>query len=365
MSQPDHPPRALSSSWKLALRILFLLALIACLFFLYVGITPYFKSYTNGYIGVHLPENEAGEVTVEVLPGYDAEAAGLASGDILLAINGGSPLGTEEERYAQLSGHVGEAVTLTVRKPDGSEQTLPVTRSSIYYNNIIAAGLTPVTVGGTFVVLSLAAGLGFAILAALLLREGQGWLAALAGFSLLFFPYSLNVAYSAYYGAMDTNMVWFYNLLRAAGLFLVCLLLFVFPTGKFNPRWTRWVVYLIAAWMLPYLAALWIPGFLPGTLLDLVWMAFLALAILFQIFRHQRINSPEEKKISRPVVVGALIALVVYLLNYIGSIFDVAGSLPQGVLWWYILTAELVLNAALLAFGFGLVRSMRRIRVQK
>lgn len=71
---------------------------------------------------VSRPE-EGGDVVLEPIPGNPAEAAGVLSGDILLAVDGVEilPELTVEEITALVKGEIGTAVTLTVLHPGASE----------------------------------------------------------------------------------------------------------------------------------------------------------------------------------------------------------------------------------------------------
>lgn len=76
-----------------------------------------------GGIGAHLSRNEAGDVVLEPIAGNPAEAAGVVSGDVLLAVDG-EPIDDEMtvEAIAQLiRGEKGTTVMLTVRHPGADE----------------------------------------------------------------------------------------------------------------------------------------------------------------------------------------------------------------------------------------------------
>ena len=74
--------------------------------------------------------NSAGQVVLYPMPGYDAEKAGVQNFDILLDING-QPINQTTDINKQLNGRVGEPLTITVRKSDGSEKTYKLVRSSV------------------------------------------------------------------------------------------------------------------------------------------------------------------------------------------------------------------------------------------
>jgi len=85
-------------------------------------------SGTYGGIGVQIVRSEAGELVLYPFADSPAQAAGIADGDVLLAVNG-SPVDISVQADAldqQLRGEVrdGNGVEVTVRKVDGSEVTI-------------------------------------------------------------------------------------------------------------------------------------------------------------------------------------------------------------------------------------------------
>jgi carboxyl-terminal processing protease len=76
-----------------------------------------------GGIGAQVMRNEAGDVVLEPIAGNPAEAAGIVSGDVLLAVDGETigPTMTVEEIAQIIRGEKGTEVTLTVRHPGASE----------------------------------------------------------------------------------------------------------------------------------------------------------------------------------------------------------------------------------------------------
>ena len=91
------------------------------------------ESFTG--IGAEILYGEDGIEIVSTLKGGGAEKAGLASGDIIIAIDGeGCVPGTAEARE-KLLGDERTQVTLTVLRTDGSEKDFTVTRTLITQTN--------------------------------------------------------------------------------------------------------------------------------------------------------------------------------------------------------------------------------------
>ena len=83
-----------------------------------------------GGVGVNLAANDAGEIVLDPYRESPAARAGVLSGDILLAVDDtflapGTPV---DNATALVRGLIGTAVRLTVRHPDGAEETLTLTR---------------------------------------------------------------------------------------------------------------------------------------------------------------------------------------------------------------------------------------------
>jgi hypothetical protein len=65
------------------------------------------------------------------------------------------------------------------------------------------------------------------------------------------------------------------------------LFLFIFPDGRFVPRWTRWVSMAWIAWLFP---RYWFPEWPPSSLAWLnlvVWMSALGSAVYSQVYRFR------------------------------------------------------------------------------
>jgi signal transduction histidine kinase len=94
------------------------------------------------------------------------------------------------------------------------------------------------------------------------------------------------------------------------------LFLYLFPDGRFIPRWTRWVALVWIAWQLPRYA-------FPNWYLDsnswhalvsmAVWLGALGTAIYSQVHRYRRASSPVQRQQIKWVVFGISAALTGFL----------------------------------------------------
>jgi len=96
------------------------------------------------------------------------------------------------------------------------------------------------------------------------------------------------------------------------------LFLYLFPDGRFVPRWTRWVVLVWIAWQLPrYFFPNWYLNPNPYTWHALintaVWLGALGTAIFSQGYRYRRTASSAQRQQIKWVVFSISAALVVFL----------------------------------------------------
>jgi hypothetical protein len=99
------------------------------------------------------------------------------------------------------------------------------------------------------------------------------------------------------------------------GSVCICLLFYLFPTGRFVPRWTRWVsVGVIVFWGAH--------SFFPSSpssrvlLLEIVtnvgFVGFIGTMVVAQVYRYRRVSSPIQRQQTKWVVFGTSVALLGY-----------------------------------------------------
>jgi hypothetical protein len=108
------------------------------------------------------------------------------------------------------------------------------------------------------------------------------------------------------------------SLLHFLGAASFSLFLYLFPDGRFVPRWTRWVVLVWIAWQLPrYFFPDWYlnPGaYTWHTLINTaVWLGALGTAIYSQGYRYRRTASTAQRQQIKWVVFGISAALAVFI----------------------------------------------------
>nr|MBA2714863.1 hypothetical protein [Rubrobacteraceae bacterium] len=93
--------------------------------------------------------------------------------------------------------------------------------------------------------------------------------------------------------------------LTQLGLVSLFVFFFVFPDGRFVPRWTRWIVPLV--FIMPVLYVLFPDSILVEPPLPLNILAFLGLwacCALAQVYRYRRVSEPVERQQTKWVVFG-------------------------------------------------------------
>ena len=108
------------------------------------------------------------------------------------------------------------------------------------------------------------------------------------------------------------------SLLHFLGAASFGLFLYLFPDGRFVPRWTRWVVLVWILWQLPrYFFPDWYlspgPNTWHGLTNTVVWLVALGTAIFSQGFRYRRTASSVQRQQIKWVVFGISAALAVFL----------------------------------------------------
>jgi len=133
-------------------------------------------------------------------------------------------------------------------------------------------------------------------------QRPRDWLALLAGIALLAFGATVSPALN------DLQMIapeWIlpYNLMRGLGQGLLFLFLYLFPNGRFQPRWTRFAILALVATHVVFLTPL-VAGMIPDIAGFVAWLLFLASVVGAQIYRYARISSRVERQQTKWVVFG-------------------------------------------------------------
>ena len=186
-------------------------------------------------------------------------------------------------------------------------------------------------------------------------------------------PLALFVAFTlvtfgvvTYAGSLDllakAHSVWWLpaQFISFAGSVSLVVFLYVFPTGRFVPRWSRW---LTLAWIArealryffpesPISPAAW-----PSVLSDLVFMGTVGTGLFAQVYRYRRTSDTVHRQQTKWVVFGVAAGLGGLLS--LGLLLTVVPTLMQDLLiWWVARTAfPSFLLLIPLSIGVAMLRS--------
>ena len=183
-------------------------------------------------------------------------------------------------------------------------------------------------------------------------RKSNDWMALLVALMLIMLGtaniiYTLELSHSAWhFPAILLNVLTF------GIVFLVCSLI---PTGRFVPRWTRWLVPAWVVWDLIFTFFPALPS--PDLLNNLIWLSGLACIMVALIYRYQQMSSPMQRQQLKWIVFGgSATILIVIVFNLPPLIFPALSR--TGSLYDLFLTTinTLVLLPAILCFAIAILR---------
>ncbi len=117
---------------------------------------------------------------------------------------------------------------------------------------------------------------------------------------------------------MPLSLAWFalIGTLELLGQTSFMIFFFLFPSGRFVPRWTRWIVPCIVLYWIYTIffdnglnnGSMWSP---------LVYIAFLLCIVGVQVYRYRRVSTSRERQQTKWVVFGLSIAIVGFVLTVV------------------------------------------------
>ena len=210
--------------------------------------------------------------------------------------------------------------------------------------------------------LDLVVALGFCVVGAVIFwRRSREPGPLFASFSLMVFGLTWPDTFdSALHHSPWGNLAGFLTQLGLVSLFVF---FFIFPDGRFVPRWSRWVVLLFSA--MPVLYVLFPHSFLVETPMPanlLIFLGLWACCALAQVYRYGWVSGPVERQQTKWVVFGATacVALLVSFLlpvvffpvltrpGALSLLFDLSGLTIGGSLG--LLLIPLSMGAAILRY---------------
>jgi hypothetical protein len=216
----------------------------------------------------------------------------------------------------RLEGAIGTPVSLTVRHGDGGVQTAQLTRIENPQGRAAdALGLSTGVLRVFFPALELilmAVFVGIGLLIAS--RRFDDWWLLFLSVTLIMaaptFSYSLPLLWQVH-----PEWSWLINLIGPLSTACILPIFFLFPDGRFVPRWTAlpaalWVVWNLAQYLYPNSAITLASG--PTGLQTLVYLLCYCLGIWAQVHRFRHVSSPLQRQQTKWIVFGFTFAVAAF-----------------------------------------------------
>jgi hypothetical protein len=201
--------------------------------------------------------------------------------------------------------------------------------------------------------------LSYAVALLLILRRSDDWMALLVALMLVYFvPGSITntAVLSQWVGPAFASIL--STISGQLSLVLLVLVFYLFPNGRFVPRWTRWVMMVLIGVSLLFLifpstSAIWL-----NDVAGVLYFGALISLVIAQIYRYRRVSSPLQRQQTKWVVysLAMTILLVVGVLSLPQLLVPAlrqAGSLPASI---SNSIGSLLLLPLPLAFGIAILR---------
>ncbi len=151
-------------------------------------------------------------------------------------------------------------------------------------------------------------GVGFLIF----FRKGNDWFGMYIGSLFVLFGTFSGDPATAFSG-MHPELNWFLTPLGVLAWWGLFMLLFLFPNGRFTPRWTRWIALLL---LLVYAAIFWGYGdSTPPPPLILAVLALFGVGAGSQVYRYRKVSSQFERQQTKWVMFSLVITFLVLIVS--------------------------------------------------
>lgn len=203
------------------------------------------------------------------------------------------------------------------------------------------------------ILVALSTGL-FIFLRQVLPRNSRDWTALLASVSLVLLTLlPLGEPEFVHYplSRFEELLVGTYDFLSIQLIFLLLNLLFIFPDGRFVPRWMRWLALETNL--------VWIASFLTGYVIsELMYWAFLTntviailAAFIAQVYRYQRVSNPLQRQQTKWVLLSLGLIPLLFIVLIISVILS--DYIPPRLNAFFLATAQFMI-AVLIPLSIGL-----------
>ncbi len=317
----------LHGPWRRIVQALWLFLIAIGLFIFVNGLLKRIDNIRWTYsenLGLSLKQTAGDQISISPYYNDQAEEAGILDGDILVAIDGTainySPGSSLEDIIPP--GATGSPVVLSVRTGDW-----PVRQYTLFYGGLRGQILSRMGLSTQFAMIYLLATELIVVVISLLVavflvwRKSDDWLALLA--ALILIGVIVGVASPGIIGDLYAEANWRLPLDAWQALCILAALTFmyVFPDGRFMPRWTIACTILLAAWngLAFFIPNLYFWNASPVVFV-MIFLVFSCTGVIAQVYRYKRISGPAERQQTKWVVFGLSIGFMVGLVGL--SIFQ-------------------------------------------
>ena len=198
----------------------------------------------------------------------------------------------------------------------------------------------------------------FGVAALIFWRRSDDWMAMFVSLFLVIIGVNFSVQAQAILAtSVQTAWYWSLDILIGLGWASLSLLLYLFPDGRFVPRWTRLLaVFVVASNIFLNASPVPISAF-PPWLLGAIFLINGVSGIIAQIYRYARVSDPMQQQQTKWVVFGLAVTAVVILGRLVPLLILPslsASSSPYFLLSTYVYPLGLLLIP--LTLGFAILR---------
>ncbi|HEY6284801.1 MAG TPA: hypothetical protein VIX20_04000 [Ktedonobacteraceae bacterium] len=193
----------------------------------------------------------------------------------------------------------------------------------------------------------------YTIAAVLLWRRKDDWMALLVSLMLMSFgPGSISngVRFSQWFGPAVAPHV--SSLFDVINLTILVLIFFLFPTGRFVPRWTRWFIYIVIGIEIVIVI---VPRFTaPEPLIDIydyLFVSILFSLVIAQVYRYRRASTPTQRQQTKWVVYSLVVSITLTI-----ALLVIFQPLPGSLLSVLDIIANVLLTLIPISFAIAMLR---------
>ncbi len=150
----------------------------------------------------------------------------------------------------------------------------------------------------------------FVVAIMLFWRRSDDWMALFASFFLMTFA----ITFSS--DTLEATPYWVFQFVIFLGAVSILIFFYLFPTGRFVPRWTRWLsIAAILYWGLKYF---WPPfpfnPYMNTIFTAIAFLVFVGAMVVAQVYRYLRVSNGVQRQQTKWVVFGVSIGIGGYLV---------------------------------------------------